>query len=159
MSWDVAIVKTRGCFRPIEEVDDADYGPLGSRASVVRAIRAAFPAAEWSDDETHAVFGGGDFSIEFDLQSLEEANTVVLNVHGTAEGLGAVYRVHYAAHPVYLEPGDPNPSTDLVRVTVFVSWDNKDHGEEYVWTDWTNNLWQRHMVSTTAYIRRHRYWY
>jgi hypothetical protein len=78
MSWDVAIVKIEGPFRPIAEIDDGDYASIGSHTAVVRAIRAEFPTAEWSKDKTHATFDGVEFSIEFDLSSVEDAKTVGL---------------------------------------------------------------------------------
>ena len=116
MSWDVAIVKIRGEFRPIEEVDDADYTALGSRASVVEAIRAAFPTAEWSDDETFAGFDGGEFSIEFDLESLEEGNTVVLFVHGNGDPIPSILKLTEAngwlavdcSTSEFIDPADPS---------------------------------------------------
>lgn len=101
---------------------------------------------------------GGNTGIAAGADALTDAQ--LLNVRAEVDGLGAVYRVHYAAHPVYLEPSDTTPSTDVVRVTVFVSWDNKDHGEEYAWSSWSNDdvFWKRHMVTATAYLHRQRFW-
>ena len=48
MSWDAVILKVQGQFRPIEEVADEDYLPLGGIEAVAERIRAAFPNAEWS---------------------------------------------------------------------------------------------------------------
>lgn len=96
MSWDVAIVKIKGPFRPIAEVDDGDYASIGSHTAVVRAIRAEFPTAEWSKDKTHATFDGGDFSIEFDLSSVEDANTVVLNVRGGGDPIPTILKLTQA---------------------------------------------------------------
>jgi len=116
MSGDVAIVKIRGGFRPIEEVDHADYMALGDRASVVEAIGAAFPTAEWSDDETFASFDGGDFTIEFDLESLEEGNTVVLFVHGSGDPISPILKLTEAngwlavdcSTSEFLDPASPS---------------------------------------------------
>lgn len=96
MSWDVAIVKIKGPFRPIAEVEDTDYASIGSHTAVVRAIRAEFPTAKWSKDKTHATFNGGDFSIEFDLSSVEDANTVVLNVRGSGDPIPAILKLTQA---------------------------------------------------------------
>ena len=93
MSWDVAIVRIKGPFRPIAEVDDGDYASIGSHAAVVRAIRAALPTAEWSEDKTHATYDGGEFSIEFDLSSVDDANTVVLNVRGTGDPIPPIVKL------------------------------------------------------------------
>jgi len=49
MSWDVAIIRIRGKFRPDLEVGDVDNLPLGDLKSVSAAVRAAFPLAEWSN--------------------------------------------------------------------------------------------------------------
>lgn len=84
MSWDVAIVKIKGPFRTIAEVEEADYVPLGRPAAVRKAIRAAFPEAEWSSTDG-AVYCGEGFEIEFDLEGVTSANTVVLHVHGTGD--------------------------------------------------------------------------
>jgi prepilin-type N-terminal cleavage/methylation domain-containing protein len=74
------------------------------------------------------------------------------------ESCAAIYRVHYVAHPVRLQPGGGG-STDLVRVTVFVSWDNKDHGDRsYDWSQWggtSGTYFNRNMVAVTFYLGRH----
>ena len=75
----------------------------------------------------------------------------------TVPGGGAMYRVHYIAHevpPLVPRPGDiPN----LVRMTVFVSWDSKDHGrQDYLWgADWSL-YFRRHMVSVTQFLSKRR---
>lgn len=101
---------------------------------------------------------GGNTGIATGTDALTDAQ--LLNVRGEVAGLGGIYRVHYAAHPVYLDPTAVAPSSDVVRVTVFVSWDNKDHGEEYNWSNWVNDdvFWKRHMVTTTTYLYRQRFW-
>jgi hypothetical protein len=116
MSWDVAIVKINGPFRPIEEVDDADYLPLGSVQAVIDAIGAAFPKAEWSDDQTQAIYDGGEYSIEFALQSIEEANTVVLNVRGSGDPIPQILNLTKAngwtavdcATSEFIDPANPS---------------------------------------------------
>jgi len=74
------------------------------------------------------------------------------------ESCAAIYRVHYVAHPVRLVPGGGG-SSDLIRVTVFVSWDNKDHGDRsYDWTKWgdaAGTYFNRNMVAVTFYLGRH----
>jgi hypothetical protein len=92
MSWDVALVRIRGGFRPIGEVEEADYVSLGDPASVRAAIRAAFPTAEWSGADW-AVYYGKDFEIEFALESVEAAHTVLLHVHGTGDPIGPLLKL------------------------------------------------------------------
>src|SRR5262245_16172862 len=89
MSWDVALVKIRGDFRPIAEVAAADYLPLGEPEAVRAAIQAAFPSAEWSIP-TWAVYLGPGYKIEFSLGGVESAGAVILHVHGTGDPIPAL---------------------------------------------------------------------
>jgi hypothetical protein len=92
MSWDVAIVKIRGGFRPIAEVEPADYVPLGELQAVQSAILTAFPSAQWSDP-TWAVYCGKGFEFEFALEGVESANTVVVHVHGTGDPIPSLLKL------------------------------------------------------------------
>ncbi|HOX45754.1 MAG TPA: prepilin-type N-terminal cleavage/methylation domain-containing protein [Myxococcota bacterium] len=72
---------------------------------------------------------------------------------GAVDGQRSIYRVHYAMYQVRPAPGLPvNPG--LVRVTVLVSWDNKDHGLQT--GAWENPalaaFWNRHMIAITFYL-------
>ncbi len=96
MSREVVIVRIRGQFRPIEEVEEEDFLPLGSLKDVSAAVRAAFPLAEWSNP-TWAVYLHGDFQIEFSLDDVEFG--MILHVHG---------------------PGNPIPS--LLKLTEANGW-------------------------------------
>jgi prepilin-type N-terminal cleavage/methylation domain-containing protein len=81
---------------------------------------------------------------------------------GTAtaqQALGAIYRVHYVAY--YAAPPPLAPPIDLLQVTIFVSWDNKDAGQSYDWAQWAAsaaNFWSRHMVVMPFYLPRSRRW-
>jgi len=92
MSWDVAIVRVRGKFRPILEVKEDDYLPLGDPEKVRATVRAAFPSAEWSNP-TWAVYLHGDFQIEFSLEGVESANAILLHVHGTGDPIPALLKL------------------------------------------------------------------
>jgi hypothetical protein len=92
MSWDVAIVRVRGKFRPIEDVEQEDYLPLGNLKDVSAAVRAAFPSAEWSDP-TWAVYLHGDFQIEIQLDGVESENTILLQVHGTGDPIPSLLKL------------------------------------------------------------------
>jgi len=80
-----------------------------------------------------------------------------INLFGTVGGQRAVYRVHYAMHQVSPAPGQP-ADPRLVRVTVFVSWDNKDHGlQTGAWDPSVDpaadpTFWNRHMNAITFYL-------
>jgi hypothetical protein len=90
MSWDVAIVKIRGEFRPLEEVEADDYLPLGKLSTVQEAIKKAFPTAEWYGP-TEAVYSADEFAIEFGLQEADPLETVILNVrHGNGDPIPAL---------------------------------------------------------------------
>jgi hypothetical protein len=84
MSWDVALVKIQQSFRPIAEVAQEDYVPLGGLEAVQAAIRSAFPSAEWSNPNL-AVYAGPEFEIEFNLDGVERADSVLLHVHGAGD--------------------------------------------------------------------------
>jgi prepilin-type N-terminal cleavage/methylation domain-containing protein len=68
----------------------------------------------------------------------------------------AIYRVHYTAYMMPLAPGITG-GNQVVRLILFVSWDNTDYGEQgYAWTAWKDNFWRRHMVAVNVYLRRQR---
>ncbi len=83
------------------------------------------------------------------------ASANLIDVAGNT-GPGSMYRVHFIAHGVPAIPGvaivgDPN----LVRVTVLVSWDSKDHGrQDYAWNAWQANYFSRNMVSVTQFLSK-----
>jgi hypothetical protein len=83
MSWDAVILKVQGPFRPIEEVADEDYLPLGSIEAVAERIRASFPNAEWSS-ATWATWGlDGDTGVTIDLEGVESSNSILVSVSGS----------------------------------------------------------------------------
>jgi hypothetical protein len=90
MSWDVAIVRIRGKFRPIEEVEEEDYLPLGDLKAVRAAVRSAFPSAKWSNP-AWAVYLGPDFEIEFPLDDVEYG--IPLHVHGTGDPIPSILKL------------------------------------------------------------------
>src|SRR5690606_18556155 len=114
MSWDVCVMKISGPVRPMEEVGDDEYLPMDDHAAVVSAIRAAFPTAEWSEDEMHALFEGDAFSIEFDLSSGEDG--LMLNVAGGGDPIPAILKLASANGWValdcstseFLDPANPS---------------------------------------------------
>jgi hypothetical protein len=97
MSRDYAIVKIRGAFRPVSEVADDDYISLGGLKAVQKAIRTAFPSAEWSNP-TWAVYSGKDangkeFEIEIDLDGVKDANAITTTVHGPGNEIPALLKL------------------------------------------------------------------
>jgi len=115
MSRDVAIVRIRGKFRPVEEVEEEDYLPLGNVKKVTAAVKAAFPSAKWSNPKW-AVYLGPDFEIEFDLDGVKSGNTMVLHVHGNGDAAPAVLQLTQAngwlaidcSRGEFIDPDDPS---------------------------------------------------
>ena len=92
MSWDVAIVRIRGKFRPIKEVKGKDYLPLGDLKKVRAAVSTAFPSAEWSNPKW-AFYSGPDFSIEIDLEGVKSGNTILMFVHGSGDPIPSILKL------------------------------------------------------------------
>jgi hypothetical protein len=115
MSRDVAIVRIRGKFRPLEEVEEEDYLPLGDLKSVGAAVRAALPSAKWSNP-TWAVYDGPDFGIEIDLDGVESGNTIVLHVRGPGNAAPSLLKLTEAngwlaidcSSGEFIDPADPS---------------------------------------------------
>jgi hypothetical protein len=116
MSWDVAIVKIRGEFRPLEEVEPDDYLPLGKRSAVQKAIRKAFPSAQWSGP-TQALYSAEEFAIDFEFDRVESSKTMVLHVsHGTGDPIPALlsltepngWLIVDASTGEFIDPNDPS---------------------------------------------------
>lgn len=83
MSWDAVILKIQGPFRPIEEVADEDYLPLGSIESVAERIRSAFPGAQWSNPTWATWSLDGDTGVTIDLEGVESSNSILVSVSGS----------------------------------------------------------------------------
>jgi hypothetical protein len=82
MSWDAVIVRIRGPFRPIAEVDAEDYLPLGTLDSVAAAVRSAFPDAEW-DSPTYCHRELDKYTgMMIELENVETSNSIHLSVSG-----------------------------------------------------------------------------
>lgn len=93
-------------------------------------------------------------------------DSLTANIFGLNDSTGAnvfqrarsVYRVHFVAHRIPysgLDVCGQQPNAQMIRITVFVSWDNKDHGNQDVaWDTYNNeqNFWKRHMVSMTTFV-------
>ena len=80
LSWDVAIVRISGSFRPLAEVGSEDYLPLGGLERVRAAVSSAFPTAEWFT-RTRALDVGPGYEIEFCLDSAEPLRWIRLCIH------------------------------------------------------------------------------
>ena len=90
-------------------------------------------------------------------------NTRGESVTNTPLALRALYRVHYLAFLLPINPTVPTVlRADLVRIVLFVSWDNKDHGEQsYDWAgEWYNedHFFKRQMVQMTFNLTQNKLW-
>ena len=92
MSWDVAIVRIRGKLRPVKEVEEEDYLPLGEPKKVRAAVSTAFPSAEWSNPKW-AFYTGPDFEIEIDLEGVKSGNTILMFVHGSGDPIPSILKL------------------------------------------------------------------
>jgi hypothetical protein len=116
VSREVAIVRIRGKFRPIEEVEGEDYLPLGELKAVRAAVKSAFPRAKW-DNPTWATYARRDLAIEFDLDCVESGNTIVLHVHGPGDPVPPLLKLTEAngwltidcSRGEFIEPANPSP--------------------------------------------------
>jgi len=80
MSWDAVFLRIRGPVRPIEEVADDDYLPLGIRESIAAAVRLVFPDADW-DSPNYARYGLDKYTaVTIDLQHVETSNSIHVSV-------------------------------------------------------------------------------
>ena len=103
MSWDVAIIRTSGSFRPLAEVGSGDYLPLGGWERVRAAVSSAFPSAEWFT-RTRALYVGPGSEIEFCLDSAEPLRWIRVCIHFSG--------------------GDPTPSVlDLAKANGWLAVD------------------------------------
>jgi hypothetical protein len=84
MSWDAVLFRIKGKLRPIEEMDDDDYLPLGLHKEVVSAILASFPTAT-RKKPTQLIYTEGDLSIEFIPQGRNPVESVLLEVRGEGD--------------------------------------------------------------------------
>src|SRR5687768_17548118 len=84
MSWDAVLLRIKGKPRPLEELDDADYLPLGTRKAVLAAIAAAFPAPKW-DTVGQQIYTQGDLSIEFTPDGRPSVDSVMVDVRGDGD--------------------------------------------------------------------------
>ncbi len=84
---------------------------------------------------------------------------------GSLETARAVYRVHYLADWVNLRGPTGSSalsavSNDIVRIMVYVSWDNKDHGrQDYNWqSSAKEDFWRRHVIMLPVELMRDYHW-
>ncbi|MEA2734303.1 MAG: hypothetical protein QOE14_754 [Humisphaera sp.] len=116
MSWDAILLRIKGKPRPIEEVDDDQYLPLGSRKDVLAAIMVAFPEAKW-ETPTQLFHHDGDVSIEFVLQGRNPVDSVTLEVRGEGDPITPILKLAKSNRWVvldtstseFMDPGDPSP--------------------------------------------------
>jgi hypothetical protein len=105
MSWDAVILKIRGPARPIAEVADDEYLPLGSLETVTQKIRAAFPNAEWTTD-TYALWKlDDDTAFMIELQHVESSHSIHVSVSGGGNPIPCLVSLATANEWVVLDCG------------------------------------------------------
>lgn len=118
-------------------------------------------------------YKGNQIAASTDVTAAKRIN--VRGVPGDTTGLdgeAALYRVHYILYPVPFPEDIPDAAIpaqaqgSLLRVIVFVSWLNRDHGpeSEYNWANWddsstfnvtADDFWKRHMVVASFFMFQH----
>jgi prepilin-type N-terminal cleavage/methylation domain-containing protein len=102
------------------------------------------------------IAAGATFAQAYQINVFGKSPSVANNI----EASGALYRVHYIAYPVITDFSTNIPDPNVVRMSVYVSWDNRDFGNQQInWsTAWQNatTYFQRNMVTVTFYLMRNK---
>jgi hypothetical protein len=72
MNADFLVLKVHDEVASLEELQEGEAQPLGSREQVRRAVEHALPAARWPDGASSLWWSGAVFSIEIGLPPEEE---------------------------------------------------------------------------------------
>lgn len=82
MSWDLFVQRLPDGITAVDQIpDDFVPGPIGTRASIIKAIQEAVPGADFSDPSWGRIDGPG-FSIEVDTGDDGELTSLALHVRG-----------------------------------------------------------------------------
>lgn len=95
MSWDVLFVAAPPGVTSLDDMPEAELPPLGPRDEVLKALRDAAPAADWTD-ASWGRLDAGDFSIEFNVGDGDPVESVMLHVRGGDGALRVIQRVSEA---------------------------------------------------------------
>ncbi len=86
-------------------------------------------------------------------------DSLPINVWGEPNQPGGIYRAHYVAFSPFLQPTDPFPNNQTVQLYLDITWDAKDHGEGYDWSQWSQpqNYFKRHLYRLPVFMQQTRY--
>ena len=109
----------------------------------------------WPELHGRSIAGDAEFGSSFLTNMFGYTSSTASNSFQSAR---TIYRVHFVAHRIAPEGTDVctaggNANAQMVRITVFVSWKNKDHGaQEGTWLSFTDqdDFWNRHMIAVTS---------
>jgi hypothetical protein len=111
MSWDVFFQDLPAGIRSIDEIpDDFQPGPIGSRADVLAAIRAAVPDVDFTDP-TWGVVERDGFSIEVNIRADDPVHSFALHVRGGGAALEVVRALAAALGRPALDPASASGLT------------------------------------------------
>ena len=82
MSWDVFVMRLPAEVRSYDDLESFEGDPtlpLGTRADVIRQISAVFEETDWRDP-AWGIWEGDEGSIEFNLGTDEEVDSIMLHV-------------------------------------------------------------------------------
>jgi hypothetical protein len=89
MSWDVLILNVAAEVKSAVQLNDQSARPLGTRPDVLQKIRQAFPNLDVTDPKWIVIIGA-DYSIQASLVEDDVVQSILLNVHGSAQALDAI---------------------------------------------------------------------
>ena len=115
MSWDAVLLHISGAVRPLEDVNDEDYLPLGRRKDVLAAITMSFPSAA-RQSPSELLYRDGDLSIEFKLEGRDPVDSVLIEVRGAGDPITPLldlatrngWVVLDASTSEFIDPDDPS---------------------------------------------------
>lgn len=93
MSWDIFIQQFPATARRVADIPDSFIAdPIGRRSDVIAKIKAAVPAADFSDP-TWGTLVTGDYKIEFGLGDDDPLYGITLHVRGSDTVVPQIARV------------------------------------------------------------------
>ncbi len=127
--------------------------------NMLTAIPAVGSEFGFSDLRSVMKYHGYNIAASADVKdALRITGAGVPETVGGLAAAGAIYRVHYVAARMRLDPTVAMASDTAVFLKVYVTWSNKDpgHGEAHDWGKWdqATTFWKRHLVTASTILMR-----
>jgi hypothetical protein len=117
VSWDIVIMDLPRSARETADIPrDFKPGPLGQRRDLIAAIRAAAPAADFTDPSWGLIDGTG-FSIEVNIGTAEQVDSIMLHVRGGDAAIAVITAIldRLNARALDMQTGEPFDETTAAR--------------------------------------------